>query len=384
MDYGLRAHPHFTEFRDPVSGVVSHLLDEVVAPVQQSFYFVNPSLSPDERWLWMQVAWPPAPEKTLAVVSMDPARPLVRHFPQAAFPTASPLVAPDGGVWFGNGPDIRKLDLDGRVETVFTLPADFLDGREFRRLATHLTLSADGEYFLLDGEVGDTWFVGTAHAGSGEFRLIGEFENRHNHAQACPDDPGVFIIARDKYNHPVSGEVIHHSERTFLMRTDGSGYNCINAEHRCHPFHGACHEWWSKDGRICYIDYDAGAYEYDPRNGRATHVWREPVCHAHCSADRRYWCADESPYYWQERPCKVLFFDRAENRRVEIQSAMPVPIGDYWANRSTYHIDPHPQFSPRDTCIVYTATSSGRPTVAVTPLDQLRAFESSQVTACAG
>jgi Tol biopolymer transport system component len=49
---------------------------------------------------------------------------------------------------------------------------------------------------------------------------------------------------------------------------------------------------------------------------------------------------------------------------------MPQPCRDFWAHRSTYHIDPHPQFSPKDTWVVYTATPEGRPTVALCPLDQ--------------
>ena len=37
--------PLFTPWRDPVSGVESFILTTRVAPVQQSFYYVTPSLT---------------------------------------------------------------------------------------------------------------------------------------------------------------------------------------------------------------------------------------------------------------------------------------------------------------------------------------------------
>lgn len=364
----LDRHPLFTPFIDPVSGVTSYLLDEVVAPVQQSFYYVNPSLSADERLLWMMVAWPPARARSLAVVSLDPDNPFVRHFPQAQFPTAHPLVATDGGVWFGSGPSIFKMDVEGNTERIFTLPDDLIAGRELKRLSTHLSLSADGKFLLLDAALGGSWFVGTAELATGQFRLIREFDNQHNHAQFSPVDPVFFAIARDHYTDPVTGEFHHHTQRSFLMDTHGDRYDCINPQFRCSPFHGACHEWWSGDGRLCFIDYDTGAYEHDPATGETAHVWAEPLCHAHCSRDRRLWCADESPYYWADRPCKVLLFDRQTGRRAEIQSAMPMPGNGYWETRSAYHLDPHPQFSPRESFVVYTATNGGRATVALAPV----------------
>lgn len=368
MESILAAHPHFEKFTDPQSGITSYLLKEVVAPVQQSFYYTQPSLTADENWLWLYVAWPPAPARTLAVLSMHPDRPVVRHFPQAQFPTALPLVAADGGVWFGSGASIYKMDLDGTTLCVFTLPDEVIGGRRIDRLATHLSLSADGNKLLLDGALGTYWFVATVDLSSGNFQLIREFDTHHNHALFSPIDPDCFTIARDQFTNPLTGRFVHHTQRTHLMDVTNSRYTCINPQFPCAPFQGACHEWWSKDGHICYIDYATGAYAYDPSTGRTQHVWQEPLCHAHCSGDRRYWCADESPYKWREQPCKVLFFDAATGRRSEIQSAMPMPGGDYWATRKTYHLDPHPQISPKASCIVYTATNGGHATVALTPL----------------
>jgi len=131
----------------------------------------------------------------------------------------------------------------------------------------------------------------------------------------------------------------------------------------CAPGKGISHEWWSRDGRICYVHYDLGAYECDTASRKHQHVWREPLCHAHCDAQRRSWCADESPYKWAQKPCEVLFFDRAGGRKIAIASGLPEPP----LRRKSYHLDPHPQFSPRGTWVVYTTTVRGMVDVALAP-----------------
>src|SRR5690348_8460450 len=92
----LSGHPQFTPWTDPASGVVSYVLTARVAPVQKSFYFTDPSVSADERWLSFYAASPPSRHLTRGVVSLAPARPLIRHFPGAGFSEESPMVAPEG------------------------------------------------------------------------------------------------------------------------------------------------------------------------------------------------------------------------------------------------------------------------------------------------
>jgi len=370
--YELERHPLFSEHVDPASGVRSFLLKEILAPVQQHFYFVSDSVNQTEDRLWLTCAWPPSRPQSLAWVSLDPDQPETRHFPQAVPDSARPLLSPQGGVWFGVGPRIFHLEPEGQVEEVFCLPESYIQGRSLDRLATHLTLSADGEYLLLDGSIGNTWFVGTAHLESGEFQLIREFPSHHNHAQFSPVDSSRFLIARDQQTNPVSGQFLHHAQRTWLMNRETDEYRCVNPDHVCSPYHGACHEWWSRDGWLCYIDYDKGVYEMNVDTGERNHLWREPVCHAHCDTTRRYWCADESPYYWNDRPCQVLFLDRETGSRLEIESAMAKPLPHIPNLRGLYHVDPHPQFSPRDQWVVYTSTPQGRPTVALCPVEALK------------
>lgn len=366
----LDQHPSFSLRKDPVSGVSSYYLNEVLAPVQQHFYFVSDSIDQGEQFLWFTCSWPPSSPQSLACISLDPGHPELHHFPQAIPETARPLLSPQGGVWFGVGSCVYHLEKHGAVEEVFRLPEAYIDGRFLYRLATHLTLSADGRYLLLDGHVGDVWFVGTAELETGKFRLIREFFSNHNHAQFSPVDADTFLIAHDQQSDPITGEFVHHTKRTWLMNMKSDEYRCLNPEHSCAPFLGACHEWWSRDGWMCYIDYERGAFEMDLPSGAKNHLWKEPLCHAHCDSTRRYWCADESPYYWKERPCKVLFYDRETEQRVEIESGLSVPLPELPGARGKYHIDPHPQFSPQDSWIVYTATPQGRPTVALCPVSQ--------------
>ncbi|MEI7833441.1 MAG: hypothetical protein WCJ56_09610 [bacterium] len=361
----LQQHPFFTPWTDPVSGVVSYVLTERLAPMQQSFYFTNPSISADEKWLWFYTAYSPSPVKTLGVVSLDPARPVKMHFPWATFSSVSPLVAPEGdSIYFCMEDSVYRQGITGGPGIICTLPKEYKAGRRLERLATHLTLSADGRSLLLDGELGNIYFTAIADIATGDVRIIREFSYRHNHGQFSPVDNELYLIPADTQTDPVTGIYSHHDFRIFLADIYDKRFECLTPHIRSTPYHGACHEWWSADGKVCYVDYDTGAYEYDLATRTHTHIWREPLCHAHCDSSRRYWCADQSPYYWAEKPCQVLFYDSKSGHRIEIASGLPEPSEP----RGKYHIDPHPQFSPLDTAIVYTTTVLGKIDVAITPL----------------
>ena len=363
----LARHPFFEPWTDPISGVRSYILTERVAPVQQSFYYTNSSLSADEKWLWIRVAFPPAPGKMLAVVSMDPRQPFIRHFPHAVF-DAEAMVAEEGdGCYLCMRESVWRLGIDGSIKPIVTLGSDYIQNRRLYRLATHLTKSADGRWFLLDGEIGNHWFVGLGDAETGAVRIIKEFIHHHNHAQFSPVHPNLMTIAMDHFHDKITGRRYHYDHRVWLLDTADTRFECLTPDVYCKHLTGVCHEWWSKDGRVCYVDYERGVYELDLETRQHTHVWKEPLCHAHCDPTRRYWCADESPYKWTKTPCKVKFFDRQTNKVTDIASALPQPT----VQRSWYHIDPHPQFSPKGTSVVYTTTVRGSVDVAITPIEQM-------------
>jgi len=370
----LERHPHFVPWVDPRSGVRTFLLNERVSPVQQTFYFVNPGISADGRFLWFYSAWDPAPYKTISVVSLDPDAPLIRNFPHA-MPEGNPLVAPEGdAIYFCMDNSVYKMDLDGKLSEIVTLDADFIRGRKVGRLATHLTMSADGKHFLLDGAIGNHWFVGLGSIETGKVKILKEFGRHYNHAQFSPVDPELFLIAQDWWHDPVSGQRFSYNKRIWLMRTTSTNIESLNPKNYVEEPPGsygtsASHEWWSKDGKLCWIDYGRGAYECDIETREAVHVWKRALCHGHCDPTRRFWAADQSPYSWHRRPCQVLFWDRELEKGVEVMSGMPEPP----IPRRRYHLDPHPQFSPQGSHLSFTATVRGKVDVAVTPVDEIRA-----------
>ncbi len=365
----LERHPYFEAWTDPKSGVVSYLLTERVAPIQQSFYFTNPSLSSDEQWLWIYASCPPGEGRTLAAVSLDPDQPAIRHFSGSIFNDASPMVSEDGrGCYFCCRNGVWLQTIEGEARRVVALPASIVRDRPVHRIATHLTLSADGRYFLLDSYIGLNWCVSIADRHTGEVTLLKEFTRCHNHGQFSPVDPKLFTLAQDWWRDMATGQWFHYDQRVWLMDIDGERFEPLQPTQWCKHGWDPCHEWWDAQGQVCLVDYGKGVYRCEPACGaEMAHIWRRPLCHAHCDSSGRYFCADQSPYHWHEHPCEVLFYDSQTRSEVAIASALPQPP----IERSLYHIDPHPQFSPRDTTVVYTTTVRGRVDVAITPLAQL-------------
>lgn len=161
--------------------------------------------------------------------------------------------------------------------------------------------------------------------------------------------------------------------RTWLMDTLGTRYEPLRpTDSFGQTMHGrktaACHEWWSADAKVCWVDYNRGACECEPRCGaEPTHVWAAQLCHAHCNATGRYWCGDESPYKWGEKPCEVLFCDRLTRRQTLIASLPKPPLP-----RFPFHLDPHRQFTPGGKYVAYTTTVRGTVDVALAPTGALR------------
>ncbi len=362
----LDEHPYFERWTDPQSGVVSYILNERVAPVQMGFYFTNPSISKDEKWLWFYTAYPPGDRKTLSVVSLE--KPFIRHYPNAQFTSASPMIDDYGdAIYFCIREGVYRMTLDGEIKEICTLSPDYIKRRPLKRLATHLTRSADGKYFLLDGELANFWFVALGDIATGEVRILHEFGRHHNHGQFSPTNPKLFSLAQDWWVDAISGQYFPFDQRIWLMDTEQTMFEPLIPSHWFRHGTQACHEWWSPDGWVCWVDYEKGVYECDvtaPGPRQAVHVWQGPLCHAHCDAARRYFCADESPYKWDRQPCQIRFYDRPQGKEINIVSAMPKPP----MPRGSYHLDPHPHFSPQGTYVVYTTMVRGKVDVALTPV----------------
>lgn len=374
--YDLSRHPYFAPWKDPETGITSYILKERVAPLQQHFYFTNVSISPDEKWLWFQAAHPPAPYKCLAVVSLDPANAFIRYFPEAYFNTAHPMVAPESNaIYFGMGPSVWKMGLSGTPAKVCTLPDSYINHRQLHRLATHLTMSADGKNFLLDGALGDHWFVGLGSLAGGEVKILKEFSMHYNHAQFSPIDPDIFLIAQDWFFDRDSGVHFRYDNRVWLMDTTGERFELLQTHDYSKKPRLDSHEWWTRDGRIAYVNYETGVFRIDLKTRKHEHVWKQPLCHAHCDPGQRYWVADESPYKWDKTPCQVRFFDARLQAQTNICSGMPRPT----LTRNAYHLDPHPQFSPQGSYVIYTTTvRDPLVDIAITPVQPVADLLQSQ------
>ena len=79
----LDAHPCFTRFEDPDSGVVSYQLSEHVAPLQKCLYYISPAIRGEGRYLWFRGCFPPSKARMLAVVDLASPEKNIRVFPQS-------------------------------------------------------------------------------------------------------------------------------------------------------------------------------------------------------------------------------------------------------------------------------------------------------------
>ncbi len=376
----------FEEYIDEKTGVKSYILNEKPAECVQSFYFTNQSLSDDQKYLWMYCFYPPLSQHSLGVVSLDPERPFVRAFKEAVYHGATPLIAPEGDkVYFVDAnPSVAQIctiDVNGRIEMFAYMDPAYLGGKALQRFGTHLTISADGKYMLVDGMFSTHGFVATVDMETREFKIINEYENLHNHAQFSPVHPNLFLLDQDSWRNPITGIWIAFKNRIWIGDTDSTIFEpAVQRSWHGHDGTMFCHDFWSQDGWICWQDYQKGAYEMNLEDRKVVHVWKEPLCHSHANADRSLWVADQSPYNWPHQLCRVIFFNRATGKTVDIYSALPVPTYpgcEY--SRSTYpgreyHIDPHPQFSKDGHYIVCTTTVRGRIDLSITPVDQLIAI----------
>jgi hypothetical protein len=362
--FDLSKHPFFKEYIDPRSGITSYILKERVATVQLPFYYTNSSISADGELLWFYAAFPPNPNRFLGCASLNPENAWIRYYPQSSFNGASPLITPDNsGVWFSSGNGVYFMDTQGSVKTVGIIPESYIKNRYIYWLSTHLSLSADNKYLLLDGHIGDIFFVSLVDVKTGEFTLLHEFSYVHDHALFSPANPKLFLFPRDWSRNPSSGDYMFMEKRVWVMDTDLTMYKDLRPEAWEGHGHNTAHEWWTKSGLVCYVDYEEGIYECDPLNLETKHVWRRPVCHAHCNYSSEFFCADQTPYNWHNEPVQILLYDRKNQRETPIVSAMPQPP----MPREPYHLDPHPHFSSNDEFIVYMTTVNNMIDVAITP-----------------
>lgn len=369
--FNLAKHPFFTEHIDEKTGVKSYFLTKKVSTLQQHFYFSECSLTEDGKYLWIRCINAPAQFIHLAVVSMDENDPWIKSFPHAGVQGGNPNIIPrTHDVLYPAGADMWRININGELTKVLTLPADFLKMRSPSRLTTHSSISCDGKYVVLDIGIADKWYVALGDMKTGEVKFLNNFGRLYDHAQFSPTKPDLFLIDQDWWRDWHTGEYFCLDNRIWLMDTHGtrfeplipnSWYNRDGTE--------ICHDFWSDDGMLCWIDYNKGAFECDVDTREINHVWKRPVCHAHTNRNRTLWCGDQTPYTWKDKPCQVLFFDRETEKEIEIFSSLPCPKVE---RGGVYHLDPHPSFTHDGNYIISTVTLlDGNADVAITPVEPL-------------
>jgi hypothetical protein len=340
-----------------------------VAPIQQSFYFTNQSLTDDGRFLWLYCSFPPGGDayygRQLAVI--DFAEQELRHFPETQFMDASPHVDKGTGeVYWTTGLEIWKRGpLPGDKATrVAIFPSELANNRRPLRIATHLTLSADKKAFAIDALLGADCFVGDLPIdGKTPFRLWQAFARCYNHAQFNPIDPNLILMAQDGWFDPATGKKGTTEDRMWLLQRGEKARpvcpnNPLNSDWRGH-------EWWDADGvHVWYIDYRKGTEKINILTGERTNVWPSGHTHSHNDQKSRYLVGDISPIRDQFR---VAFFNIQTGKEINIASDLPLLSYP----RSTYHIHPHPQFCLNDQYICYTTNALGTVNVALVSVDQL-------------
>jgi hypothetical protein len=389
----LMASPLFTQWTDPVSGVTSFILGKKVAPIQQSFYFVNPSLTLDGRYYWFYCAFPPTGNanqgRSLGVADLRENR--IHHYPETGFTDASPLVdTHTGEVYWCTGLEIwkRRPEPEATPEFVNRFPPKLACGRRPWRLATHLTFSADRTALNLDVEIGGEWYVGHAPLDGSEFVLWEKFDRCYNHAQYSPIEPDLQLIAQDGWVDQQTGKATGFDNRLWLIRQGKPArplypHPIPQASYRCENGHidethettdaraAQAHEWWDPTGQsVWYVHHGLGIERLTLGSDTPELLWPSPtLSHAHANAAGTRLVADNLP---PDNPSshKVLFYNIEARRELPIVSRLPqLP-----RHLQGYHLHCHPQFCLDDQLICYTTMVRGEADVAFTLVEDLEAM----------
>ena len=362
----------FTRWTNPSSGIVSYLLTERVAPVQQSFYFTNTSFSSDGRWLWFYCAFPPATGQFLGVADLE--NDTVDWFPETQFREVSPLIDTETSeAYWASGTQIWKRGprKEEKPVPVGTFPDTFIAGRSIRQLVCHLTFSADKKALNFDAFLGEDSYIGEMPLDGSGIRIWQHIKGqRYNHGQFSPTDANLQLVAQDHWRHPVTGEFFREIKNRMWLIRRGEAAKPVFEDNLV-----ACnysHEWWDAKGEyVWYVHIKEGTGRIHIRTFKNEMIWPGATGHSHCDRDGKYLTGDIGTYNWdngcRDGICRVAFLNTVTGNSVDIVS--DIPEGPY--DRKKYHTDPHPQFCLKDSLICYTTTVLGYFTPALVPVKAL-------------
>jgi len=376
---------HFTKRIDPKSGMTYYILSTRVAPIQQSFYFVNSGADAAGRYLWFYCSFPPTPGHCAGVVDFMTDE--VHFFPDTY--GSGWMVDPlTGELYWGNVSGIyrRTPHPEDPAIQIAKMPAEcarFLGGSMG---GTHLTFSPDRKELFIDIQSRNGSYIGTVDVATGEYRQWYKTPAEgipYNHGQYSPIDPDLAMCAHEGHHDFTTGRFTAPAltedgiyPRLELIHRDGT------VEMRRPLNNYATHEWWAPNGKSIYYcskehiaqdrlgDNEPESVCYIPIEG-GNGTW-----HAHCSQDENYFIVDGSLpsmglTWWRGCVSVVRFYNRKTDKLCDLLTYNPIVCGWTPENPCPYHIDPHPRFVWDDKWVTFTATVDGRVDLAIAPVAQL-------------
>ena len=375
--YTIETSKHFVKRIDE-SGAVYYVLATHVAPQQQGFYFVPPSMDDQARYLWFYCSFPPAPYMTLGVVDFTTDE--VHHFPETMYKGASPMVDTlTGEVYYADNRALYKRSPKPELPTekICDLPAEFFERKaQVVAPATHLTFSPDRTQLFLDATTTKGWIAGALTLATGEFKVWTRPDYNRNHGQFNPVYPDLALMAEEfDTNEDGSYRSIRTDENGVFMRlwtvtADGKEkvWPPLNLER-------ATHEWWSADGtKIYYCKYNPvesnnGLCAIDYFTGEHKLVAPVKGWHGHSSVDDKLFVFDENDGFYRGCASRVGMYNTETEKMVYINTQNPAI--NPRENPSQYHLDPHPRFNAQDKYIVFTTAAYGKADVAVAQTEDI-------------
>jgi hypothetical protein len=365
----LDDHPFFTPHTDPQSGVVSYILSERVAPYQTGLYFMSPSLCGGSEWLWFRIAYPPDRSWRVCAVRLDPEHPEIRTFPHLRM-TGNPWIDPTGEVAYVPQADrVVRQHVHGEWKEELRIDSGLVNKRNLFLLATNMSSSCDGRFFLFDSHIGDEFVVWIHDRETGEQRVIHRFVRKMHHSMFSLHDPDLFFISQGPGNDIYTGTRINIECRTWLMDVHANRHEPLTPDLWFGHNAENCHEWWTPSGKIQFCEYRTGIWEADPGSKQRELIWPRPSIHGQCSPDERWISCDENTYKWNDTsPCSVWAMDRSSGKEILIAGNMPQPPFAQ-RDRRSWHPDPHSHFSADSQALIYTTTVLGTMNLAISPVE---------------